>query len=223
MWRLARLDLAYSWRSLSLVYAVAIPAVIAIAYHLELQGYPQDIWGVFACWMAGGAVISDRQKERRERQLALLPVSAGVLALARLLSYAIPAAAGLAVYGGSGNLLGSASFSLRVAEIAMGGLLLLGALFFAIQDAFCWSPARQLKLRSLLTLFVVLIMVQLPLAWIAVVAMTGRGPVAVTTVVDLGRAFLSAPHGPTAFLGLTCLVALLTVYTFERRRSYLQT
>jgi len=222
MWQLVRLELEYSGRFLLPILFLVPPAlVVADLVSLWPFGHGWSSWGVFVSLQAFMVVWTQRNKERRERQLALLPLATHQLALARLASCAIPPAVALITYGVAHVLLKGGAFPASLVQMGLGWIVLVLGLLLMAQDLLLWTP-RPGSSKPTLARLAVGPIVAAGLVLLIVSLQRLQAPAAATVVVDAVRAFLAAPQGPTRFLSLTGVFAFLTVLTFARRRSYLQ-
>lgn len=220
MWRLVRLELEFSWRLLVPVIAL-VPAALVAAHHLGLVAHRMEPWGYFVGIMTAQAVFSERQKARRDRQLALLPLPSYQLGLARLASCVLPGAAALVSYGSARVLLEGSPFPSGWVEIGIGLVFLLMGLLLLVQDLFSWSPKREYDPRRLTVHALIVVVLPVLIVSLMLAVERGRAP-ALAGMAGAVRASLTSPQGPTRFLALTFVFAFLSVLTFGRRKSYLQ-
>lgn len=221
MWRLIRLEWEYVRLRILVALAIVVPAV-AYAHHTSLLPGGWDRLDLFVCWGAAFCGVEAWTGGSRARQLALLPLSARRVALARLLSWSVPLVVSVGLYACVRMLPGGARFTASSAQVILGAILLLHGGFFVAQDALGWRPVREVSLRRLWRPLLVVVALQAAVAWLAIALALGRAPASVACAADGVRRALAAPFGAGAFVAVTAIIASLSLVTYPRRRSYLE-
>lgn len=219
MWQLVRAELEYHRRVLLTVIFVAMPALAGLMALLEKHttlsvGFI-DYMPIFAAWATVSHMVDIRRRERRDRQLITLPVATHKLALARLLSLVAPFVAALAVFVVARTLLLEETNLDVLLEVGVGLMLLLYGSQSLLEDLLSLTAQGAGYVMAGTTCAAIVVLG-------AYVYLThGPYPVLARFFTDpLGA--MEGSAGPACLLLLGLVVSVVSVFTYGRRRSYLQ-
>jgi len=239
MWRILRAEFAYS-RINYVIFLVFIPMLLIFGL------YRPSSSALYVAWLATFLMINGwnatRIKEKRELQLAQLPVASPEVALVRLLMVSVPPAFILLLYVAVHLLLRPSlpvpadagiaipvsnwlSMPVRALLTLYGLVVLVFSLIFIFRDTFLGT--RFLKQGKILLVILIGFGVAANIYGIALarrVSATGAQPPA--AIRALGYLIENNPSTTTArtlvFLVVCLACALLSILTFTRRRTHLE-
>jgi hypothetical protein len=239
MWRILRAEFAYS-RTGFLIFLVFIP--MALIFGLIRPSSPS----LYIAWLMTFLMINvwsaTRIREKRELQLAQLPIDARNMALVRILMVAIPAALVLFLYMLIHMLLkpalpvsqeaavmtapaGALAFPMRGLLTLYGLVVLVFSLAFIFRDTFLGT--RYLRHGKILLVLLIGVAVAANIYGIIAfrrAAETGaQQPAIISAIGYLIDNNPSTSTARTAVFLLVCLASsLLSIVTFTRRRTHLE-
>jgi len=222
VWSLFRAELEYHRRLLAIVILLGMPAAAAYNAAMDATTIREILHFLpFVIALSLASVMSQaRNRERRDRLLFLLPLAAHQVALSRLVMTTGPFALALLVYAAVREVIQPESSSSALVQISVGLCLSVTAIPNICRDLFHARARLASRVRMLVAGGMLAALVGVS----AYVAMTPGQPHPV-----LARIFtahldgLRSPHGPTWFLLLSLVIGFLSVVTYSRRRSFLQT
>ncbi|MBT4101658.1 MAG: hypothetical protein HOM68_14285 [Gemmatimonadetes bacterium] len=222
MWPLIRAELEYHRRVLLSVVFVAMPIMAVVMIYMTqgtnlTAGY-RHFMPVAAAFMLTGHMLQARESERRDRQLVLLPLTTRKLAFVRLVVGTAPSIAAVVVYASVSILLSEDTQAIVLLQLTVALALFLRCIECVILDLYCAVPQARLHGRFAVGATFTAIMVLG--AYVHVTRGQPHPTLAriFTAPYDLAR----MSYGPTCLLLASIVVALLSLVTFSRRRSYLQ-
>jgi len=239
MWRILRAEFSYS-RVGYLSFLVLIPMTLIFGLFRPSPS------ALYITWLMTFLMINiwnaSRIREKRELQLAQLPINSRNMALARVLLVALPAALVLLIYmlihalmspalpvspdpGAVAGPLGGLAFPLRGLLTLYGLVVLVFSLAFIFRDTFLGT--RYLKHGKIV--LVLLIGLGVAANVYGIIAFrqareTGASPPEI--IAAIGYLIDNNPSTTTArtivFLAVCLASALLSMVTFTRRRTHLE-
>lgn len=205
MWRILEADLRYH----KSVFLIFLPFILAYS-----KGFLPAM--VVTPWLMVNTVIPFRSKEKRERLLAILPVTLRQIAMARILLVMIPSLAWyLAFFLFWWTYSGIGMEEIRAAMVIWGLIVSGYSVAFAINDVFLFT---RMAIKSI---FAALLLLFLGL-WVAYDFSNSSGAPALTTFLETLQASnpFAGLQGNILLLGVSLALAALSVLTFERRKTH---
>lgn len=221
MWSLVRAELVYHRLLLALLFAVAMPLAAVQTAAMD----DTEIGGIVAltpfvvAWALTSVIFESRNRERRDRLLALLPVATHQVALSRLVMAVGPFALALLIFAAVREAISPDPQIGALLRIGVGLCLAVYGGVCVVQDLCSAMTRRALKGRLAAALVFALVM------GMGVFVATTRGqphPI-LAWVFTAPIEFLRSPQGQTRFLFLSLVLGFVSVITYSRRKSYLQT
>ncbi|HJP32412.1 MAG: hypothetical protein QF689_02575 [Candidatus Latescibacteria bacterium] len=219
MWQLIRAELEYQQRVLLAAIFVAMPALAGfmfyLAQHTTLSVGFIDYMPIFGAWATVSHMVDTRRLERRDRQLIVLPVATHKLALARLLSLVAPFVAALVVFVVARTFLSGQTHLDVLFEVGVGLMLLLYGSQSLLEDLLSLTPKGSGYIIAGTTCAAIAVLG-------AYVYLThGPWPV-LARFINAPLGSMKGTVGPACFLLLGLVVGVTSVFTYGRRKSYLQ-
>ena len=222
MWQLLKTELGYNWIHLVVIFFVPLIFV----YQLSASSENLNFLYVLFAFITVNNMNTFRIKEKRDRCHAILPLSGKKIALARLGSIVImPCLVIYVVYISLHLLFREARSVIDLNMIVGFGILnCLYSAFFVLYDLYS-AFLRKHSSRIILGLVLLGGVFNLLGVFVFIQAKNSSGiPSVLTNIIEFVTRCnpFAGEYGAAKFLVFSLLMALLSITTFGRRRSYIE-
>ena len=227
MWPLLKAEFRYH-QKIFLGFLVLLPIILSYAIYPFHEDMTPGLWMFVMIFLMLQNWNTFRNKEKRDRQHATLPLSLNIIAGGRILLVIFPALGYIVLYALLVWVLDPVEpLSHRKLLTAFGFILLGFSVYFIFRD-FLLSFFRKIgfnKSRMIVAgLLIILGFNLLALAAFMHSNSGGRLPFDIKPIITFFKTtpLFNSDDGVAKFLGFNFLIACLTVFSFSRRKAYLE-
>jgi hypothetical protein len=227
MWSLFKSEIEYH-RRIFLAFFGFIPLFWIYAGYPFVEDMPQGMWVFVMIFLMLQYWIIFRNREKRDRRFVMLPVSIYQIALARILIMMVAGFAYISVYRLFINFFNPVEYvNSRKLLIAFALIIFFFSSYFIFRDLLL-SFFRKIGFnKSRVIVAVTLLMLGLNILGLAVMMNRNAAEPAFINIHPIVMFFktsslFNSNPGIARLLSANFLFALLTVFSFRRRRAYLE-
>jgi hypothetical protein len=227
MWPLLKAEIAYH-KKIFLSFFVFIPLFWLYAVYPFMEDMPQGMWIFMMLFLMLQYWNIFRNREKRDRRFAMLPVSPIQIALARILIVICACFAYILLYRLFINLFNPVEYvNTRKLLITVALILFLYSTYFISRDLLLSFFRRIGFNKNRMIAAAVLLLLGLNVLGLAVMMNRNAADPAFSNINPIITFFktsslFNTDPGVAKLLGTNFLFALLTVFSFRRRKAYLE-
>lgn len=220
MWKLLKSELDYHKNTIGLFLGI-----IFLMHLFDTSIAPGNVDFIVALmtFMMINTFINSRAREKRNRLQFKLPISATQLGFSRLLMvYASGAAIVTAIIVGHLLFKSQAQFHFYRTGVLIGSSIFLFVVYFIFSDLFTAFLKKYGRFIMMVLVFVIALIFAFGIVVMRQTNATGSAPMPLLAMINFLKNHnpFTGELGGLVFLILNLLLSTITIFTFNRRKSY---